>query len=218
LQPGDVLVQIAGLPVAGFATFRAALAAHQAGDTVPMTFYRAATRHTVPLTFAPRPGVAPPASAAELVALARDGYAVVDAELAACLAGVSEATAAARPADGGWTIKEIVAHLLALELDAQTWLTVIIEDGHAEWPFHANTTERLAALVTAYGSLPALVAALERAEAVNLALLAGLPPAPVRRRHQLVPFAAHLREGLVDHAREHFAEITARAAGAGPAE
>jgi hypothetical protein len=54
------------------------------------------------------------------------------------------------------------------------------------------------------------VAALQRAEVVNLALLAGLPPAPVRRRHQLAHLAAHLREGLVDHAREHFADIAAQ--------
>lgn len=52
-------------------------------------------------------------------------------------------------------------------------------------------------------------------------MLTELPPAtavqtvpaplrPRRRRHALVPVAGHLREGLVDHAREHFAEIRER--------
>jgi uncharacterized protein YndB with AHSA1/START domain len=211
LQPGDVLVAVAGLPVGDFATFRAALAGHEAGDTITIAFYRGTTRHEGSLTLSAHLVVAPPASVGELVALARAGYDVVDAELAACLAGVSTVTADARPTAGGWTIKEIVAHLLALELDVQTWLTVIIEDGPAAWPFHANTTERVAALVAVYGTLPALVAALGQAEAVNLALMAGLPSAPVRR-HQLAHLAAHLREGLVDHAREHCAEIAMRAA------
>jgi hypothetical protein len=151
-----------------------------------------------------------PASAAELMALAREGYTVIDSELAACLAGVSEAAAGARPTHDAWTILEIVAHLLALELDVQTWLAAIIEDSPLGWPFHANTSERMAALVTAYPTLPLLVDALRRAEAANLALLAALPPAVVRRRHALVPVAGHLREGLVDHAREHFAEIRER--------
>jgi uncharacterized protein YndB with AHSA1/START domain len=211
LQRDDVIVSLGERPVTGWPSFLAALQGYQAGDEVPVAFYRGAARHVVPLTLARRVVVPPPASLEELVALARDVYAVAEAELTACLSGVTEATADYRPTAAAWTIKEIVAHLIAIELDVQTWIAVIIEDGHGEWPFHANTTERMQALVQGYPTLAELTAALRRCMAVNLALLALLPPAAVRRRHRLGHLAGHLREGLVDHNREHIAEIAALA-------
>ena len=209
LQRDDVVVALGAHPVTGFPSLIAALQDHQAGDVVPVTFYRGAERRVVALQLSRRPLTEAPASVAALLALAREVYATTDAELAACLAGVSEATADYRPAPEAWTIKEILAHLIIIELDVQTWLAVIIEDGHAEWPFHANTHQRVQALVRGFPTLAELIGALRRCVTVNLALMELLPPDPVRRRHQLGHLAAHLREGLVDHDREHIADIKA---------
>lgn len=217
LQRDDVIVALDARPVTDFPSLRAALEDHQAGDVVPVTFYRGAERRVVALELSRRPLAEAPASVADLLALAREVYATADAELAACLAGVGEATADYRPAPDAWTIKEILAHLIVIELDVQTWLAVIIEDGHAEWPFHANTHERVRALVRGYPTLPELLDLLRRSATVNLALMEGLPPDPVRRRHQLAHLAGHLREGLVDHDREHIADIEALKQAAGSA-
>jgi uncharacterized protein YndB with AHSA1/START domain len=208
LQRDDVIVALGGAPVAGLPSLYAALQEHQAGDVVPVTFYRGAEQRVVPVELSRRPLPEPPASLEALLTLAREVYATADAELAACLAGVGEATVDYRPAPEAWTVKEIVAHLIAIELDVQTWLAIIIEDGHAEWPFHANTTQRGRALVRAYPTLAELIELLRRSVTTNLALMELLPPEPVRR-YQLNHLAAHLREGQVDHVREHIADIEA---------
>ena len=206
LQRDDVVVALDDHPVTDFPSLRAALEEYQAGDVVPVTFYRGAERRVVPVELSRRPMAAPPELVEALLTLAREEYATADAELAACLAGVGEVTADYRPAPDAWNIKEILAHLIAIELDVQTWMAVIIEDGHAEWPFHSNTHQRVQALVRVYPTLAELIELLRRSTAANLALLELLPP-ETARRYQLNHLAAHLREGLVDHDREHIADI-----------
>jgi hypothetical protein len=149
-----------------------------------------------------------------MVAQARAAYATIDAERAAALAGVSDAIADYRRTPDDWTIKEILAHQIAVEYDFHTWLVGMIEDGPAEPLFHNNIPQRMRALVAAYPTLADLEQEIQRAEAVNIAMIATLPPEMIRRKHQVALLALYL-PGAIEHGREHFPEIQALAQAAG---
>jgi uncharacterized protein YndB with AHSA1/START domain len=215
LQRDDVVVGLDDQPVPDFAAFAAAIRPHQAGDRVPVVFYRGPDQLTVVLELAQRPQLDIPDTGAGLAALARATYATVDAELAACLDGVSEAVAGYRPAPDEWNIKDVLAHLIAVERDTHSWIVGISEDDEMVSPFHNNVPQRVRGLTAAYPTVTALTEELHKAEVATVAMLESLPAELDARKHLLRRLGGWLA-ALPDHSREHFAEIEAlkeRAAG-----
>ncbi len=208
LQRDDVVVRLDDQPVTDFASFAAAIQPHRAGDRVPVVYYRGADRRTVRLELAQRPQPEVPNTGAGLAALARATYATVDAELAACLAGVSEVMADDRPAAGEWNIKDVLAHLIAVERDTHSWIVGISEDDEAVNPFHNNVPQRVRGLTAAYPTIAALTGELQKAEVATVAMLESLPAELDARKHLLRRLGGWLA-ALPDHSREHFAEIQA---------
>jgi uncharacterized protein YndB with AHSA1/START domain len=215
LQRDDILVQLGEYPIAGGESLARALQHYQAGDRVPVVFYRGPQQQTLIMELSRRPPPDLPATPAALADAMRAGYAVVDEELAACFAGASEEATAYRPAPDEWNAKEIVGHLLAIEHDTQTWIAAVIEDADMEQVFHTNVTERVAALTQIYTPTPVLLEELRRAEAVTVALIAALPAAAVARKHLFNQLATSLTT-FADHTREHIAEIQGLLAAARP--
>ena len=136
-----------------------------------------------------RPMPTAPQSAAELAAAARKTYAELDAEWAKLLDGLSESQAEFKSAANEWSIKETVAHFVACERDLQSWIAELINGGnhHGEaqdsLEFRPNVNARLRVIVERYGTLPALMDELKRAEAETVALLEKLPLEFVARKH-----------------------------------
>lgn len=206
IEKGDVVVAIGGRDVLNFPTFVAALEPHQAGDRVPVTFYRGSDKRTVDMELSRRPMPELPTTLEALVDGTRQSYATVDKELDELLEGVSEEAAERRPAPDDWNAKLVLAHLIAVEHDLQTWIVAMIEDADLEQFFHSNGRERLEAIVGAYGSLAAIAEELKRSEAVNVALLASLSAETAGHKHLFNQLAQWFTT-FGDHHREHFGEI-----------
>jgi uncharacterized protein YndB with AHSA1/START domain len=208
LQRDDVVIRLDDQPTPDFASFAAAIAPHRAGDRVPVVYYRGPEQHTATLELAQRPQLDTPDTVEGLVAAARKSYATVDTELVTALDGVTEASAELRPAPGEWNIKDVVAHLIAVERDTHSWIVSISEDDETNNPFHNNVPQRVRGLTAAYPTLEALTDELHKAEVATVAMLDSLPAELNARKHLLRRLGGWL-VALPDHSREHFAEIEA---------
>jgi hypothetical protein len=157
----------------------------------------------------------PPPTAAALAEVARAAYAQLRDELVACFAGVSEEAASYRPAPGEWSAKELVAHVIACERDLQSWIAAWLLDIETADNLEArpNVLPRLAALVSVYGSIPALLEEFRRSTDETVALLAALPDEFVGCK-QLYGRASDASMGNVEHGRAHLAQISAAIAAA----
>jgi uncharacterized protein YndB with AHSA1/START domain len=208
LRRDDVLVQLDGRTITTWPSMRPVLWAHRPGDRIEASFYRGGTlRHlTMELSRQPSPPPDPPTGVLAVAEAARAAYAAFDADLDAVFAGVEEAATEKQPDPDAWTAKQIVAHLIAVERDVQTWITTLIEDSNLTPSFHANEWTRLTALVATYRTIADLLAELKRSEAATVTMLATLPPAVASRKYVLYVLSLWL-PGLPEHAREHLIEL-----------
>lgn len=209
LQKDDVIVRLGGKQVTGFATLLNALQGHRAGDQVPVVFYRGREKKTVTMELSARKLPEIPATPAALADAMRRTYAELDAELAQCFVGVSEAEAARAPAPGEWSAKETLAHLIAGERDNHSWIADLMNDSERWYDQYAgNVTARLTATLAAFPTLSALLEELKRVEAETVALLALLPPEFVAHKNTYWRTGYYLLQ-TPDHVREHLKQIRA---------
>jgi uncharacterized protein YndB with AHSA1/START domain len=206
LTRGDVVTALGGKPVTGFVSLGEALQGRKAGDRVPVSFYRDGQEQTVTVELSKRAMPEVPASPQELASNMRETIAQLDAELDDLLAGVTEDIADYRPSPDDWTIKEIVAHILAAEQDAHAWVAAMEEDFDREDIFHSNTPARIKGLTAAYRTLPAIVEALKQGERVTIAMAGDLPAKIAARKGDYYQLAIWWSD-FAQHHREHFAEI-----------
>ncbi len=209
LQADDVIVRLAGKPVTDFPSLSKALEGRQAGEVVPVVFYRGGEKRTGPLELSARPQPQAPPTAEALAQISRDIYRDFNTAVVGMIQGVSEAEAERRPAPDQWNIKELLAHYVACERDLQSWIAELLNGGNNageaqdSLEFRPNVTVRLAALVARYPTQPMLMEELERSQAETMAILAALPEAFVRRRHLYRRLVEWLIESIPNHIGEH---------------
>jgi len=214
LRKDDVIVRLGGKKVINWATFTSVVQPHHAGDRVAVVFYRGAEKKTVTLELSRRPLPDTPPTAQAFAEAARKMYAGFDAELAACLEGVSEVEAVHQPAPGEWSVKETLAHLVLNEREIHAWITDLIV-GDERWS-DANPTNvpaRLGAATAVFSTLPALVEELECHEAETVAMLAALPSEFMAHRGSYWRLA-HIILQSPDHFQSHIGQIRAAIAAA----
>ncbi|MEW5989244.1 MAG: SRPBCC domain-containing protein [Chloroflexota bacterium] len=178
LQKDDVIVGLAGHEVKDWPTLVTALQSRRAGDPVEVVFYRGPEKRTVTMTLSPRPLPTVPATAGELAEALRQEYQRYDEALTQFLAEVSEAEAEYRPAEGEWSTKETLAHLIGGERETHCWIADLI-NGDERWSDTfsnpTNVPARVQATVRVYGTAAALLAELRRNEQETVAMIAVLP-------------------------------------------
>ncbi len=200
-QKDDVLVKLGGRNVFDFPSLSEALQGRQAGDVIPVVFYRGKEKKTVKMELSKRPMPTPPATAAALAELARKNYADLDAAFAQRLEGVTEAEAGQRPAPNEWNVKELLAHFIACDRDLQSWIADMVNDNAVpdSLEFRPNVTIRLARIVERYPTLPALLEELKRSAAETVGLLAALPPEFVAHKHMYNRLASWMMQVAPSH-------------------
>jgi uncharacterized protein YndB with AHSA1/START domain len=206
IRRDDVLMQLAGQPITTWHSLEPALAAQRVGDWVEAVCYRGPELRRAMVQLSQRQVDDLPASIQALAAATRSAYAALDREVDAVFAGVSEDEATYRQAPDAWNAKQVIAHLIAVERDTQTWITKLIEGGDLSDHFHANDWTRLSALVAAYPAIAELVAELKCSEAVTTTMVATLPPAVARRKYLLAQLG-HWIPDVPRHVRDHLVEI-----------
>jgi uncharacterized protein YndB with AHSA1/START domain len=207
LQKDDVLVSIGEHNVASWPTLATALQAQRAGDKVPVVFYRGGKKKRVTMELSRRPLAEVPATAAELAEAARRMYDSTDAELAGALQSVSDDEAGFSPAPGEWSVKEVLAHLVAGERDGHAWLAELVAGDERVYSLvGGNSQLRTQAAAAAYGSAAALLDELKRNEAETVAMLAALPGDFVSRKRSYWR-AGNATLQAIDHTRDHVRQI-----------
>ena len=219
LQKGDVIVRMDGKKITrSFDTLRAVLARHQAGDEVPVVFYRGPEKHSVSMTLSARPTPPElPASGAALAEAAKQHYATFIGDMRQRLAGVTDAEAEHAPAPNEWNLKQLVAHFIACERDLQAWIADMLNDNTVgdSLEFRPNVAVRLNAIVARYGSLPALLDELQAAANETVALLAALPDSFVARKPMFGRAASWITNVVPSHLPdEHGDQLAATLAAA----
>ena len=184
LQKDDVMVRLGGKNVSDFPSLGAALQGRQAGDVVPVVFYRGDRKLSAPMELSkrPMPETPPPA---ELVERVRKSYAEIDAGFAKLVESVSEDEAGQRPSPDAWGVKDAIAHFILTERDTQSWFAQMINDRDIgeSLEFRPNVEARVRALREVHTTVVALLDELRRSQQETLALLGALPEALVARKH-----------------------------------
>jgi len=206
LQKNDVIVSLGRNKVRGWNALGPVLHNYQAGDRVVVTFYRGPEKMTATMEMSRRPLPEVPPTAAQLAEAVLQTYAGVDAALAECFAGVTEAEASAKPAPGEWSAKETLAHLLTGERDTQHWIVALVTRQEAP-EFLDNLDIRYSAVASAY-TLPEMLAALKQAGAETVALVAALPPEFVERKASYWRLAYNLLQPAA-HTYDHLDQMRA---------
>jgi uncharacterized protein YndB with AHSA1/START domain len=155
LKSSDVIIEMAGKAIEGFADFGLALAGKQAGDVIPVAFYRGPEKHQVEMELAGRKlqdVPLDPATLAERIAT-EDAKFMLD--LRQLLEGVTEEEAEFSPSPEEWSVKEILAHLIDTESYALDNITELMVDGRREYAGgDGDTRTRLQVLLEVSPTIP----------------------------------------------------------------
>jgi uncharacterized protein YndB with AHSA1/START domain len=209
LLKDDVLVSLNGVPLLGPDSFDTALRGLKAGDRPVIEYYRGAEKRSTPLELGTFPIPELPPGAAALADTVREIYAGVMAALREQLSGLTDEQVAVRPAEGEWNVKELVAHLVLMERDYQSWVADMLNDVPVEdWlEMRPNVQPRITALIARLGSLPALLDELRLAQEETSAMIQALPESFTRDRKHLFRRAAQWEiEGIQGHYFEEHKE------------
>lgn len=208
LQADDVVVSIGKTKLTRFQHIAPALQPHHAGDTVPVTFYRGAQKHTLPMTLSRRPLPAMPATGAELAEQVRALYSADEAALAKVFEGVTEAEASRRAEPKEWSAKEVLTHLITGERGTADFLSEMLTDSERWYDDFDNELDaRPASLIAVHPTINALLDELKRAQAEVTASLAALPSEVVARKRTYWRICFNFMAQGPTHVTTHLAQI-----------
>ena len=184
LQKDDVIVKLGGKKVSDFASLGAALQDRQAGEVVPVLFYRGDRKMSAQMELSKRPQAEMP-PLAELVDRVRKKYSEIDAGFAKLVEGVSEDEAGSRPSTDAWSVKDAIAHFILMERDTQSWFAQMANDREIgeSLEFRPNVEARVRAVREVHPALDVLLDELMRSEQETVAMLSALPAEFVTRKH-----------------------------------
>jgi hypothetical protein len=185
LVKDDVLVKFNGKTITNnFNSLGAGLAGRKAGDTVQIEWYRGKEKMKAPLTLGSFPISTVPATAAELAEATRKIYEELDKEWEGLVKDLSESEAEHKEGNE-WSVKELIAHFIAMERDYQSWLSSMVR-GNAvfdDLEMRPNSDARLKAMVDRFKTVKALIEEQKAAQAETVAFIANLPEAFVKHHH-----------------------------------
>ena len=209
LQTGDLLVKFAGQKTSTLADLGRVLDRRRAGDKVKFLFYRAETRLSAKAQLSRRPVLEVPMTAeslAEIVSMQYDRFAV---DLDALLKGASEQQAEYRSEPEEWSVKDVLAHVIATEREIHAWIARRVEGQEADFGLRANQPVRIRAIISTFPLLAGLVGELKRNQAETVAMVYDLPEEFVRRRRSYWRVGYELLLMPAIHLPTHLAQIRA---------
>ncbi len=208
LCKGDVILALGGAETPGPEQLGAALRVHQAGDTVDVELVRGQKRETVRATLGGRPQEEVPESAEALADRLAERHQEVNAELRAVLEGVSEEEAKQAPAEGEWSVKQVLAHLSEGERTFHVFLTNMALNGWLDaGPVYPDQIPgRLDAVLAVTPALRGLLERFITDQAETVAFIRGLPETTVAHKARFRRIATFVIYGP-DHTREHIEQI-----------
>lgn len=165
------------------------------------------------MTLSARPVEDPPATPAALAeAVAAAGEDFLN-RLADAFAGATDEQAALRPADGGWSAREVLCHLISTERATHDYIIQLV-GGHEHWvdDWPGNLDIAHAGLLAVFPTPGGLLKELRRNRSETWAMVAALPEDFVARKGSYWRLAYGLMEGGL-HDEGHLAQVKAALAG-----
>jgi uncharacterized protein YndB with AHSA1/START domain len=176
LQKNDVIVSVSGRPTSDVSELFNILRGKRAGDKIEVVYYRGSKINIATIQLSTRPLPAIPETIEALLQIVRTSYETRYDELASCFDGISEVEASHHPADGEWSAKEVLAHLIHCERDLQAWIADLVNNQErVSDGFSDNVPARIAATVTAYPLISDLLSEFKNHQIETLNILANLP-------------------------------------------
>lgn len=208
IQPDDVLVKMGETDLVDFPALQRAIAGFIAGDVIDVEWYRGGEKHAAQMTLAGRPKPKMPESPKALAEEVRGIYQRIQGEMAELFDGVSEEEADYRPAEGEWSAKEVVAHILATEKAAQLW-TINTTKGRTFFNWATNDHLLVESFAISYGqTIESLLEEMRKTEAQTLYILENLPADSLDFKGSFMNIYQNFGPvGLPLHTRMHFKQI-----------
>ncbi len=204
LCKGDVIVRMGGRKVSNQDDFIAIFSSCRAGQRVPVTFLREGKRQTVTVELGTRPMPEIPDDPAVLVEQVRKVHEQAIAALRASVMALTDEQAGMPPAEGEWSVNQVLAHLSGAERGFHAWVAnVLIGE---QTPITGNLPEQFAAILAAAPTASALADRFERDLVESRVLVASLTPDAQGRRankwrnrqiaQMLVAFGPHTQDHI----------------------
>ena len=214
LVGGDIIDSLGGHPVRTFTDLGTAASAHQAGDVVEVGYLRDGVADTVEMKLSGREIGDVEMTAAGLagkVGAMCQRFAEV---LAATLEGVTDVEANRRPAEGEWSVKEVIAHLIDSEGDLHAQMVAIFEGVEPYYDGgYGNSHWRTKVTADSYPDIASMVDSYRHLMAQTVGMISSLPPEAEKRRASFWRVSWPYNEGD-SHFDEHIDQIKAAIAAA----
>jgi len=207
LQHDDVIVALNGQTVEDWVSLNNALLGLQAGDVIPVVFYRGSEKKNVEMELSKRALPEIPESIIELSqALEKQNHKVAK-QFDEFLDNVTEEEASFKPAPDEWSVKDIFAHLIQGERFYQFYITELVAD-QERWSddWGGNMQAFIDATVESYGTLQNLRQELKRARKETVLLIAKLPPETVEHKSSYWRLAYNVLE-MAHHDMAHLQQM-----------
>ncbi|MBK9125167.1 MAG: SRPBCC domain-containing protein [Chloroflexi bacterium] len=206
-QVGDVIVQIGSIEVKDYYAIGRIADTHQAGDTVPVSFYRGPDHKMVELTLAQRPLPPLPDSVGGVVAQLQRTASELGGELDEMIGQLPETVLAHRPGEKEWSITDQLAHLIMSDrsLGWQMW-ALCGGDGNGTWG--GNNEMHLAGLKRVYPTGAEMLAALKRTFQELIGTVEAMPQ-DAQNNPALFKNAAYILSYFGQHTRSHYDQMRA---------
>lgn len=208
LDRGDVLVALGASATHDSDGLVTALRAHRADDVVDVEVVRGQERKTIQVTLGKRPQPDVPDTAEGLARVAAEQYRETDTELRAAVEGLGEKEAGQSPAQGEWSVEQVLAHLSIVERDSQSYLASLALDGwRDDGPGNPTVMPgRLTAVLSTTPTLQGLLDRLFADEAEMVAFLRGLPEGTVSHKARFYRIGQFMMDDA-SHTRSHIDQI-----------
>ncbi len=175
LQKADVIVRAGGQKIRSEQDLMDAYLAWKAGQRVPLAIIRAGKRKTITVELGRRSVPEIPDDPAVLIEQVRQTHEQAIAALRAAVLMITDEQAGIAPAEGQWSVKQVLAHLTASERGFQRW-TVDVAQGNETFGIEGQLPELFAAAFATAPTVGSLVDRFERDLAESRVIVASLTP------------------------------------------
>jgi len=174
LQKGDVIVRAGRQKIRGEQDLMKAYLTWKAGQRVPFAVIRAGKRKTITVELGTRPVPEIPGDPAALIEQVRQTHEQAIAALRTAVLMVTDEQAGLAPAEGEWSVKQVLAHLSAAERAFHAWIANMLIG--EQTPITGNLPEQFAAILASAPTVSALVDRFEHDLTESRAIVASLTP------------------------------------------
>jgi uncharacterized protein YndB with AHSA1/START domain len=157
LQGNDVIVQIGRFPVPDYNALGNAIQSYSAGDDVEVTYYRGSKKQKTLMKLSSRPIPQLPGTPEALAKLVESTYTNIRQQLEEIFKDTSEELASQSPAEGEWSAKKALAHLIHSERGLHNYFQELVGAYEPIYDGYQNIPARLIATLRVFPTTQVLL-------------------------------------------------------------